>query len=253
MNIQRWLIGVSLVSLGLMVGCSSTDSNVVDTAGVFAELEVNASGDGQSEVVATLHVGSAGSTNFLKLAGGDALRAFMIHATTGGETQATMDEHAFGGATWYNTTFSTQEADTGFRVEFDRGGTGKKSALSSTATLPTPFVLSSKSGATTFSRTDTTEFLAIWDPFDFTSGDILTYNITGACIESSRGGIDWATDDSLQLAKGFLISQTGRDQDSCSINVELTLAREGTVDSAYGEGGTYTAKQTRTLSLTADP
>jgi len=242
--------GLLMVGVVAAIGCESVDSTNIDTAGIYAELSVTATGDGTSLVDATLLLGQ-GSANFLDLEGGDKISAWMILPGSDSSMIANMAESHFGGATWYTATFQTQGEDTEFGVNLDRSSSGHVSAPESYVTLPAPFVLSTASGAASFSRADTEEFLVQWDPFAFAAGDVMTYEVTGSCIQTSTGGVGSA--DSLQLAQGFLLPYTNRESDSCPVTVTLQLTRSGVVDPAYGKGGYFRGIQERSMTLQCLP
>ncbi|MBI5510755.1 MAG: hypothetical protein HY903_18500 [Deltaproteobacteria bacterium] len=240
-------------SLVILTACSSVESNVVDTAGMYANFAAVAGGTGTTEVMAELLLGE-NSLDFVKLEGGDMLRAYMIHPVTFAETEVMMSEYLFGGATWYKASFATQETNTGFRINFDRSASGKVSAPASSTTLPVPFVLSTSPTTTTFSRSGTTAFNVYWDPYAFVTGDLLSYEVSGSCIQTSRGGINWQNGiDTLQLAQSFLLAAQGQETNTCNVTVKISLSRNGTVDRAFGKTGVFPGVQERTLSLSCTP
>jgi len=239
--------------LGLALGCNTVDSSTTDTAGMYADLRAVASGNGSTEVAAWLKL-DEGSLDFIGLTGGDTLRAYMIHPVTGAETQATMVEGSFAGATWYTADFDIQDANTSFRVELDRTATSKVSALNSTTSIPTPFTLSTiPANTTSFSRTSATTLDVTWDPFNFTSADQLSYEVDGSCIQKRQESINWQTATSVQIANHFLQSLSGQETNSCEITVTITLTRNGSVDPAFGKGGEFLGSQAREIKLTANP
>lgn len=249
---KTWLV---LLPLFGAAACSTSDSDVIDTNGIYATFEALAQGDGKTVVSATLEIGR-NSLNFLKLEGGDALRAVMINPTTLAENPLGMEQQSGLGMTWYETEFQTQSLNTGFRVEFTRGSSSKVNAISSNVTMPSPIDLLTSNGGTTFSRASTTPFYVQWDPYTFLTGDQLTYSITGSCIQTAQGTIAWPESqggvDTLELTNNFLTALAGHETETCMTTLTLALTRLGSVDPAF-EGGVFTATQERTLSLTCQP
>lgn len=96
----------------------------------------------------------------------------------------------------------------------------------------------------------------IWDPFDapdFEPGDALDYEVTGSCIETLRGGIDWpGGEDMLQLTDVLEDRDPPDDGKSCTIRVELTLRRTGMVDPLFADGS-FVGEQVRVLKLKSTP
>jgi hypothetical protein len=245
------------IPLILVAGCTSTDSNLVDTSDIYADFQAIAEGDGSTEVIATLRIGGATSANYVDLEGGDVLRATRIHPTSGGESTETMTEHQLAGMTWYTATFPTQDEDTGFEIAFTREE--GISAPESSTTIPATFSLHCEeseieSACDTFSRSSDIPFDVVWEPYEFTTGDKLSYEITGSCIKTSPGIIDWGPPNyfaALQLTK--FLDDSDTPTESCLITVTITLSRTGTVDRAFGEGGQFTGMQVRTLTINSTP
>ena len=248
----------------LAVGCSSTDSTLVATSEIYADLAAVATGNGQTEVEATLRIGGPSSARFVDLEGGDVLRATRINASSGAELQETMQERQAFGVTWYTATFQTQDEDTGFRIDFDRDT--EISAPDSNVTLPATFDLSWDEYHTTtnayvgpaiepFSRTATEDYAVLVDDIGaFDSGDQLRYGVEGSCIETNQGPLNWDGngENSITLSQSFLTDSQPAGQD-CTLTVTITLLRQGSVDRAFGEGGAFVATQVRTLTLDSTP
>lgn len=249
----------------IAVGCSSTESTFIDTAGMYANFEVEAVGDGTTDVRASLRQNGVHSTTFVDLEGGDLLRAVSVNPSTSVENEKIMAENQIFGATWYTANFPIDDKDTEFRIRYERAE--KVSALNSVASIPVPLeplkwttdpnaATPPDDGPDPFSRSSTTPYYIVWEPFDapfFELGDELSYQVTGTCIQTYQGNIDWEGGaDVLQLTRQ-LTDADPPNNGTCDITVTITLARtNGTVDGAFA-GGIYIAKQTRTLILTAQP
>jgi hypothetical protein len=252
----------TLIAIAMITGCSSVDSNNIDTAGLYADFQAVASGDNNTEVTAWIKQEPA-SLTFVALTGGDKLTAYMMETFATTETAKNMQEGTLGGATWYSAIFSQQAEDTQFRIGLDRAGTGKVSAPDNATTLPAPFTLDTLVGTaqtvsnstTSFSRGDTVPIYVRWNPADFVLGDVLTYGVAGGCIHAESGTIDWYTTatNSLQLAQSWLVSTDPVGNPNCAVTVTMTLTREGTVDSAFGQGGQFRGVQKREKTYTTTP
>jgi hypothetical protein len=233
------------------VACTSTDSTFVATSQIYAELSATAEGNGRTEVEATLRVGGPLSVQFVDLEGGDLLRAILSSGTT--DITEVMDESQGLGVTWYSADFGTEAEDTQFRVEFDRET--ETSAMNSNVTLPAPFLLStyaedSPAGTAdnTFYRGNDT-FEIRWDPYDFTPGDLLSYQVAGLCIKTFQGNVDWDRFDVLQIGDAILSDADAPNNGAnCSLDVTITLSRTGTVDPAFDDGA-FLATQVRTITV----
>jgi hypothetical protein len=130
-------------------------------------------------------------------------------------------------------------------------------------TLPSPFALDWVSdpdtlapAPKTFSRSAASPVFIVWDPFgapDFEPGDTLHFAVTGQCIETYSGTIDWqAGEDVLELTGVLEDAAPPRDGRICPTRVEITLRRQGVIDAAYA-GGAFVGEQVRTLRLISTP
>ncbi len=155
------------------------------------------------------------------------------------------------------------EKDEAFELVFDRSATGQTSAGVSTRSLPSPFELDWVSDPVAgtpaprpFSRSSATPCFLVWDPFDapdFEAGDQLAFSVTGSCVATFSGMIDWpGGEDALQLTQVLEDRDPPRDGESCRLRVELTLRRTGAVAAEF-EGGTFRGEQVRVLHLPSRP
>jgi hypothetical protein len=165
--------------------------------------------------------------------------------------------------TGYFADFPTREPDSTYEIRFDRTATGRTSAGPSSVTLPVPFEIqwvsdpvAMTSAPKSFSRSSATPYFVVWDPFgapDFVPGDTLRYEVSGSCIQTLTGMIDWsAGEDSLQLTNVLVDAPPPRDEKVCPLRVELTLSRDGTIDASYLDG-TFVGEQVRFLELHSTP
>ena len=138
----------------LATACARVDSSDVRTGGVYADLEVTASGDGTSIVIAGLRVGGPQSNTYLDLVDGDTLTA---HG--GDQSQEMRKARSLLGRVTYRARFPLEAENSPFRVAFARDAHDPKekecrgeSAPNSFATLPAPFDLDAPRSRRTFSR-----------------------------------------------------------------------------------------------------
>ncbi|MFK7897165.1 MAG: hypothetical protein AB8G23_15090 [Myxococcota bacterium] len=163
----------------------------------------------------------------------------------------------------YRRDFEGNAQDTRVEIEFDRSKTKGISAVGSFVTLPAPFNLHWVSSLATrepaaldFSRNGPEARYVVWDLADadsFEVGDVLRYTVTGECIETFDGTIDWeAGEDSLLLTGVLQDRAAPADGQTCSLEVDLRLSRDGSVDPAF-QGGFFVGEQLRSLTLLARP
>ncbi len=252
---------IAVVSLGVFVGasCSPRESEVVATHAIRPEFVATARSSGATTVAATLRSG----TRDVELTGGD----FLVATTTQPMTAVMIrqklvsDGRLFGVS--YERAFPGIEKDTSIEITLDRRATGGVTASASRATLPTPFALHWVSSPITrepvpldFSRSSSAPRFVVWDPDsapDFETGDVLSFSISGTCIEPDSGIIDWAQgEDALELTNRLRDRAPPNDGRTCTVEVELTLSRLGSVDPAF-RSGTFVAEQVRAFSLLARP
>jgi hypothetical protein len=258
---QHRLVFLGIPILMVIAACTSTDSTYIDTAGMYANFEAEAVGDGTTDVRGSLRQNGVHSTSFIDLEGGDLLRAVAINPSTLSEQDKIMTEHQLFGGTWYTANFPLDDKDTEFRIEYER--VEKESAMNSVASIPVsldpliwspdPTVATPDDAPNPFSRASTTPYYVGWRPNDapfFETGDELSYEVTGTCIQTFQGNIDWNVYDALQLTGAMTDAEPPNDG-TCEITVKITLSRDnGYVDGAFA-GGIFVGKQTRTLRLTA--
>ncbi len=232
-----------LAAFPFFLGCEAVNSQDVLTSGVYADLDVTASGTGLSVVQAVLRVGGKHSNAYLSLSGDDTLTA-----TSDGETR-TLYEVSLGEYREYATDFQTDAADTAFQISFER--TVDAGAPDSQLTLPAPFEVTAPASGSSFSR-GTEDLQVEWS--DSGTSDAMRWEATGDCIEYASGNIDG--DNGVQtLEAGTLESawtEDGADEPGdCTVTLTLWRSRNGTLDAGFGEGGEAKAHQVRTVELTS--
>jgi hypothetical protein len=246
------LMRYTSLSLALLLfGCERVESTDVRTSGIYADLDVVARGDGDSTVSASLRVGGPRSNTYLELVEGDALTAHQ------GEDETEMDEHSFPlGPVTYDARFEVDDENTPFRIEFAREAHDEVEencrgggAPNSFATLPAPFALDGPGADQTFSRADA-DIEITWSPNGFR--DAMTWTVSGSCIHTESGDIS-GDPGRVSIERGRLRALDNRQAETCSMTVELVRTRAGAVDPAYGEGGSFSARQVRAISLRSAP
>jgi hypothetical protein len=230
---MRWIIlSVSLVSFGCT---ESVESEDIRTSGVYPEIMVTATGNGSSQVRVRLKVGGSNSNTFLDMTGQDRLEA------TVGDTTRRLDETS---SDTYTASFPEDAEGTEFVISFLRGD-ADEDAPASVVTMPAPFDFSLST--TEASRADDDVELT-WDPP--ASGQV-SWSLNGDCVKLDSGS---TPDDGTHTLESGSIDTFEDDMDeSCTVNVELTRARSGTIDSAFTEGGSIVARHVRGSSFTSNP
>ncbi|MEO8846404.1 MAG: hypothetical protein ABI591_18830 [Kofleriaceae bacterium] len=225
------------VALVLGAGCTPTDSAAVTTANLRADVQVLSTGLGGSTVSAWLFSHHAGDPplNFetIRLVDQD-----VISAASNGHS-VVMDESDLVVEYRYDAAFDTAEAGQGFEVSLDR--VADASARHSTVTLPEPFTVTMP---TTASRG--APLTITWSPSG--SADPISLHLTG-CADAQLLAI--ADTGTTTFPAGALAADPPTA--TCDLSVEVSRTRAGSLDPAYGQGGSIVATQQRTTTLTSTP
>ena len=240
--------GILLLSLGVafgaLAGCAEdVDSDDVATDALYANIWVEASGDGNSRAYTTLRVGGSSSNTYIELTEYDALMTFVNDTSKGMQE----NESAFGIV--YATDFPFEAEDTPFRVAFLRtpppdGECAGDSAPNSTVTLPRPFSITSPAPSTSVSRA--APFTFNWN--NSGTADAMSYRISGPCILDHSESI--SSDPGTWTVAAGTIMTVGTDQTvTCNATLTISRSRNGVLDENYGEGGVISARQYRTLDI----
>lgn len=259
---------VAFAILIAAAGCSdSKSSRSVETSEIDANFTAIADGSGSTKVSARLVTQDPGVivtiNRDVELKGRDRLIATYVNPDTLKAVNKKMIEEKSGGQVSYSRTFAGESKDAAFEINFKRGGSGREKAPNSRVTLPTPFVLDWVEDPVAlipapinFSRSSATPYFVIWDPFDapdFEPGDNFTYSVTGSCIVTRRGFIDWQSgEDTLELTGVLQDAAPPNAGMSCPLVVKLSLQRRGYADGAY-DGGSFFGEQVRVLTLISSP
>ncbi len=221
-----------------VTGCSTIQSSDLKTSGMQADFTVVSDGSTATEVRASL---LANTTTYVDLAAGDKLRFF-----AGTREASSQVKTNIAGIITYSSTFSGVSAGQDFRVAFERAN--DKSAPSSTVTLPPAAEITDPPA--NVSTTRSSDLTIRWNAGD--GGDRIMIEADGSCIFSKKIE-DLPNTGSYVLPAGSLESTGGNNPTSCTVNVEVSRVRRGTVDAAYGKGGTFNALQTRKVSISSAP
>lgn len=236
---KTWTIALCAL---LAAGCESVDSEDIATSGIFARLDATAEGDGQTTVSAELKVGGSTSNTYLDLSEGDSLSA------TVGDASSALSRHEGPlGLVWYDADFEGDTEDLAISLAFERATA--ESAPSSAVTLPAPLALTAPTSGQSFSRS--ADLVTIeWSGSG--ESDELRVSITGDCLSFTVSDEDAPDTGRFEVSAGLLVpdEDTG---ETCLATVTLERYRAGTVDPAYGEGGTFIATQRRTTQFTSTP
>jgi hypothetical protein len=227
----------------MCVGCTTIQSADLKTAGMSADFSVTADGTGSASVGAELHVDTNG-TDYVDLSPGDTLVASVAG------TSQNMSRSSVLGTVHYSASLAGHDGGNEiFTVAFNR--TSDKSAPSSTVTLPGAFSISSPSGSPSASRGHGADINVVYSPSG--TGDAVTYNMTGDCIRS-QSGTPGGDPGSFFINHALIqpldnVSATK----SCTVTISVQKTRSGQIDPAFGAGGSFVAKQTRTVSFVSTP
>lgn len=223
----------------LCAGCSTVDSSDILTSGIHAELSAVSSGDGTTDVQATLYLGNPINLNFVDLTGDDEL--FAVH----GSQRKEMNETILLNIVSHRASFPTDAEGEQFEIEFSR--TIDNGAPSSTATLPATFTLSGPTAATSRAAA----LPLSWSPAS--SGDQMTWQANGDCIDVASGNLSGDTGSFSVPADTLKKRMAAGVADTCMVTVSVRRSREGNLDPGYGKGGYIAGVQVRTVTVMSTP
>ncbi len=235
-----------------LTGCSETESENVRTRGIHADIDVYATGNGNTSVSAKLTVGSGLGGTDLELTGGEQLTA-----TANGNTQ-TLSKSSSLIDVEYKTTFDFDIPETEFIVSYIREDGAD--AENSVVVIPFAMNILAPEDGSHISTDDTITFR--WEPYDLE--DEIKLSIIFDCCETQSCNTDtYFTESKTNFndtgevsftVMGLFGSQNPEDYvGGCELNVALIRSRPGEIDPNYGEGGNITAKQSREITLYFEP
>jgi hypothetical protein len=243
---MRRIQPVLTLLLPLAAACQSIASTDVKTAGIYAALKATADGSPGTTIEARLKTGGSLSNTYLDLQGTDKLTAFF------GSDSQPMARNSLLGEVWYTAQFNQVAENTLVRIDFERGHDPQTMAClgagapNSMVTLPAPFSITAPMGGASVSRKS--GLTITWSP----SGgmDPMSYTVTGDCVTPLT---DQIAGDTGTVTISKITPLPSQETQSCVVNINIQRARNGTVDSAYGEGGAFGATQVRQISFNSTP
>lgn len=222
---------LGLVAVGALLGaCADTTvgSDTVRTQGIWASLEVKATGS-NARLVAKLNVGGRGGTVIYPLIAPDDLRVSVAGGEETSLSQTCPESNSFCSSGLGDV------AGRLVRVNFFRAS-DEEDAPDSRVTVPRAFSASVRNE----------EVVRGNDILLNLSGaaDDLQYSVEGDCIFSRSGEVT----NSRIPASAIRTTSRGED-DNCQVTVTLTSTAQGSVDSNFGKGGKFVATQERKVSF----
>ncbi|MEP6860275.1 MAG: hypothetical protein ABJE66_06635 [Deltaproteobacteria bacterium] len=203
-----------------------------------ADMRIIADGSGQSSVYTWLFTHRAGdpplNEDTIRLVNGDA-----ISVTSSAHT-ISMQESLFIEYR-YDATFDT--AAPGQRYEIALARSADTSAPHSTVTLPEPFTPTLPAA---FSRS--APLTITWSPSG--SQDPVSVHFIGCSDVTLQQLADTGT---VTLPAGAFTTTGAPMNPTCDLAVEVSRSRLGTLDPAFGQGGSITALQQRMATITSMP
>jgi hypothetical protein len=238
---SKIILCAALVSSAALFGCTRevTSSNNIKTPGIAAIIDVTATSESLSTVVAELKIAGSSSNAFVNLDGEDKLTA------TANETSKEMVVEDLAGV--YEAEFPTGAANTKFTVALERGE-GDESARGNSGNLPAPFDIGPTPDTKPSRAND--EITLTWSTPDTDSKMVAEFQ--GSCIFLET--IDIVGDDGkLVIPKGTLESTGGDMPKECDINVTITRSRTGTADPVFDKESSFQLHQVRKTSFASAP
>jgi hypothetical protein len=212
-------------------------SEDVDTDGMYAQIGVEARGNGQTEVRVSLRAGDADSMTWIELDGGDRLYAEREDLRVRlSEYDSTFEQFEYG------TALDGEFVGTPVRVELRRERFAD--ADNSVVSLPAPFDLKVGNAGQTF-ETGVDAVALRWGQG---SADTIAVEVEGDCI------LDYGTSampdtGAFELPPQALEAYSGEGEGStCSAVVRVRRTRVGALDPQF-EGGRITASQVREVRI----
>ncbi len=223
-------------------GCrETTSSQNIKTRGIVALMEVTATNENSSTVVATLKVGGPASNTYVDLEGGDRL-----FASADGEEKEMVAENAGR----YEADFDTGAEDTEFAIRFEREW--DVSADNSSGRLPTPFDITTDFGSTPLSR-GSDALVVQWAPAD--SGDDMQLELEDgvpSCIFDDDFDIGGDPGEHTVPA-GEISSTDDDDPGECDVTLRLIRRRNGQADANFDPDSRFRLEQVRRTVFVSAP
>ena len=223
-----------VITVLLVTGCSSTDSENVGSKGIYAKFDASSNGT-NTQISAKLKVGGAGSNTYLELGNGEHL------TVSNGVNEIGMieDVDIWSGKITYEAKVSGDPGGTTYTITFLRND---GQVLASSASLPEDFAIDE--AAIKAAYTDQESLLITWSPATSLQTKL---NISGICGNLSRT-ID-GNASSVTIDLGDVAKRTASYPDNCELDVELSRQMSADVNSGFGEGGRFNTIQRRSFKI----
>jgi hypothetical protein len=246
-GIKCVLLVLASTSLAMVVGCGeSTDSENINTAGMWVRMKADARADGRTRVVVELNVGGELGTNVV-LSNGE-----YLEVTAAGETKLMVEDNDVLDVD-YQAYMDTNESDTRFQIGFYRSN--GENIVDSFVDLPTAFEITLPLLTDTYTLEDNVDIY--WTPERNNQSIRLYSSVT--CKNSDGNNIANGTsifvDDNgmysvdISSFEMFNDGTAGLDYSQpCSMSFSLEREAFGSVDPAFSEGGTFKATQEREIT-----
>jgi hypothetical protein len=212
------------------VGCSTIDSEDIETSGINAAMEVARTAEGSNVSVSL----SAGTLNFVSLNNGDVLKASAL-----GQTVELGENNVLNAISYFGRLDANAQGDE-VTVAFER--TDKTSAPASTVKLPATVEITAPAAGAAFSR-DTDDIVVEITGEESTDGLRLSWS--GDCVDAD--GLDVPADQtSVTINAGTIKKRAQVDEndpdsepvaDSCTVAVRVERRVTGTLDGEFKGGG----------------
>jgi hypothetical protein len=227
---------------GMCGMCSdSTKSSNVRTSGVNAQMTVHSGESGPTEVSVRVRVGGTFSNTFLTITDGDA-----IVADNGTDKVSLVGTKGLIAVPSNEGTLPTDSSGRIITVKLVRPH--DTSALASTVTMPHGFGFGSPRVGESFDSAHP-RIVVTWSP---TSSEPVEWSLRGGCINDQSGT------DAMDTGRLEATLVAARDADGgimgpCDVVIHLSRTRTGTLDPAFGEGGSIVAIQDRERTIHFTP
>lgn len=224
----------------LLFGCESVSSEDVATDALYAVFE--ATGEGSNvHATAILKVGGDSATTYVNLEAGDRL----VVSADGVDVE--MTESNVSDLYIYDADFTGLAAGTELTFRLEREV--EDDALDNRCTLPVGLEVTAPEPIEDLSRA-TDDLDIAWSPSG--EADPVRAVISGDCVWDEV--VDVQGDPGVAVVTAGTLASLDEDAPTtCPAQVQVQRRRAGTIDPAFGEGGSITCQQVGTSSFTSQP
>jgi hypothetical protein len=233
--------------LATLAGCcgmcaETTRSENVRTEGMRADVRVESYADLKTHVYVSLRVGGSLSNVYPEVTGADRLEA-----TASKETIPLPFSRNVVQTPSHHGIFSADTSGQTVEIRFLRSA--NTSALGTRVVMPPPLTVTGPAPGTELGPGPAVLVLT-WAPI---STEPLQWSVDGRCIVDRRGDVPRDTGRlEIALAPGKT-EDGGVTREPCDVHATLERTGRGTLDPAFGEGGTITAFQRREAHVHYSP